>query len=465
MVKRGDSYYGLLQAFADALKLLIKEYVAPTQADIILFFLGPMITLFFSLLSFSVIPFSPSAVIADLNYGILVLLAVSSVAAYGVLIAGLGPKPLRLFNYNKGKLRCPPFNVMCVNLHFLIFRWIIFFCLFLFLVTICVLFPIIFFKGQPESLPIFSALYLFYVFYPIYDVGQQNFCEALLFSVFILPGVTNLRNTKLPVNKAIAYPHISFFLRSHSSNTSPVDALSLHFSYIKELYKDRKISAIPFKDSLLATCYNCLDKKTRLDFLKEWGSKSCIYLIIYKHDPLIYYIGRTNLFKRRFNNHFKAESGTKLHLFLSIVGWEHFDVSIIEECSEEKQGERENYYLQKYFPILNSVFSSSLTESSINITLKNKLDELRSSVVIPKYTKNIAIYVYKIDDKRIEKSYKLYNSMKEASQALKINITSISHYRNTSVQYRGKLFYTYPIVDFEQVFKSSKKNTPRCAPH
>lgn len=40
-------YYGLLQAFADALKLLIKEYVAPTQADIILFFLGPMITLFF----------------------------------------------------------------------------------------------------------------------------------------------------------------------------------------------------------------------------------------------------------------------------------------------------------------------------------------------------------------------------------------------------------------------------------
>jgi len=81
-------YYGLLQAFADALKLLIKEYVAPTQADIILFFLGPMITLFFSLLSFSVIPFSPSAVIADLNYGILVLLAVSSVAAYGVLIAG-----------------------------------------------------------------------------------------------------------------------------------------------------------------------------------------------------------------------------------------------------------------------------------------------------------------------------------------------------------------------------------------
>jgi NADH-ubiquinone oxidoreductase chain 1 len=43
-------YYGLLQAFADALKLLLKEYVSPSQANIILFFLGPIITLVFSLL-------------------------------------------------------------------------------------------------------------------------------------------------------------------------------------------------------------------------------------------------------------------------------------------------------------------------------------------------------------------------------------------------------------------------------
>ena len=51
--------WGLLQAFADALKLLIKEYIAPTQANVLLFFLGPMITLFFALLGFSVIPFGP----------------------------------------------------------------------------------------------------------------------------------------------------------------------------------------------------------------------------------------------------------------------------------------------------------------------------------------------------------------------------------------------------------------------
>ena len=49
-------YYGLLQAFADALKLLIKEYVAPTQSNLVLFFLGPVITLIFALLGYGVIP-------------------------------------------------------------------------------------------------------------------------------------------------------------------------------------------------------------------------------------------------------------------------------------------------------------------------------------------------------------------------------------------------------------------------
>src|SRR3954447_9321019 len=53
-------YYGLLQAFADALKLILKEYIAPTQSNIILFFLGPIITLIFSLLGFAIIPYSPS---------------------------------------------------------------------------------------------------------------------------------------------------------------------------------------------------------------------------------------------------------------------------------------------------------------------------------------------------------------------------------------------------------------------
>ena len=81
-------YYGLLQAFADALKLLLKEYVGPTQANLILFFLGPIITLIFSLLGYAVIPYGPGLTIADLNLGILYMLAVSSLSTYGILLAG-----------------------------------------------------------------------------------------------------------------------------------------------------------------------------------------------------------------------------------------------------------------------------------------------------------------------------------------------------------------------------------------
>jgi NADH-ubiquinone oxidoreductase chain 1 len=81
-------YYGLLQAFADALKLLIKEYVSPTQANLILFFIGPIITLIFSLLGYAVIPYGNGIAISDINLGILYILAMSSLATYGILLAG-----------------------------------------------------------------------------------------------------------------------------------------------------------------------------------------------------------------------------------------------------------------------------------------------------------------------------------------------------------------------------------------
>ena len=81
-------YYGLLQAFADALKLILKEYVSPTQANLILFFLGPVITLVFSLLGYGVIPYAPGLSISDFNLGILYILAVSSLSTYGILLAG-----------------------------------------------------------------------------------------------------------------------------------------------------------------------------------------------------------------------------------------------------------------------------------------------------------------------------------------------------------------------------------------
>lgn len=81
-------YFGLLQPFADALKLLLKEYVGPALANRILFFIGPILTLIFSLLGYVVIPYGPGLTLGDLDLGVLYMLAVSSISTYGILLAG-----------------------------------------------------------------------------------------------------------------------------------------------------------------------------------------------------------------------------------------------------------------------------------------------------------------------------------------------------------------------------------------
>lgn len=80
--------FGLLQPFADALKLMHKETIIPSQANPILFILAPIITFSVSLAAWAVIPFDVGLVFADINVGILYLFAVSSLGVYGVIIAG-----------------------------------------------------------------------------------------------------------------------------------------------------------------------------------------------------------------------------------------------------------------------------------------------------------------------------------------------------------------------------------------
>ncbi|KAI9309794.1 NADH dehydrogenase subunit 1 [Dichotomocladium elegans] len=81
-------YYGLLQPFADALKLFVKENVLPAHANKVLFLLAPLLTLITSLLGWGVIPFGAGLTLSDLSLGILYLLAVSSLGVYGTIFAG-----------------------------------------------------------------------------------------------------------------------------------------------------------------------------------------------------------------------------------------------------------------------------------------------------------------------------------------------------------------------------------------
>src|SRR5271156_5734159 len=82
--------FGLLQPFADGLKLLLKETILPSGANHIVFVAAPMITFTLALVAWAVIPFDVGVVISNINVGILYLFAISSLSVYGVIMAGWG---------------------------------------------------------------------------------------------------------------------------------------------------------------------------------------------------------------------------------------------------------------------------------------------------------------------------------------------------------------------------------------
>jgi len=81
-------YFGLLQPIADALKLMFKEIITPTESSRLLFFIAPILTIAPAFAAWAVIPFNAELVLADINAGLLYVLAMTSVAVYGVIIAG-----------------------------------------------------------------------------------------------------------------------------------------------------------------------------------------------------------------------------------------------------------------------------------------------------------------------------------------------------------------------------------------
>jgi len=80
--------FGLLQSLADALKYIFKEVIIPSSSNKAIFILAPIITMTLALISWAVIPFSATQVLADINVGILYLFAVSSLGVYGIIMGG-----------------------------------------------------------------------------------------------------------------------------------------------------------------------------------------------------------------------------------------------------------------------------------------------------------------------------------------------------------------------------------------
>ncbi len=80
--------FGVLQSFADGLKLFLKETIVPSGANKAIFIIAPMITFTLALIAWAVIPFSAEMVLADINVGVLYLFAISSLGVYGIIMSG-----------------------------------------------------------------------------------------------------------------------------------------------------------------------------------------------------------------------------------------------------------------------------------------------------------------------------------------------------------------------------------------
>jgi len=80
--------FGLLQAFADGVKLILKETIIPSSSNYIIFLLSPILIFTLSLFGWVVMPFSNGVVISDIDLGLIMLLAISSLSVYGVIMSG-----------------------------------------------------------------------------------------------------------------------------------------------------------------------------------------------------------------------------------------------------------------------------------------------------------------------------------------------------------------------------------------
>jgi len=229
---------------------------------------------------------------------------------------------------------------------------------------------------------------------------------------------------------------------------------------IKELYKDRLAVVKPFSEKLLASCSDILDLAQRAKFLKELEGKGGIYIFQYKYDPLVYYVGRTSLFSYRFRSHIKQQTKDKFHVFGNIVGWNCFIISVVEICDKKDLGIRENYYLQKYLPLLNSTFFSHFSETAIFQTLSSVL-KTKQSLVKNNLSKNngtrVSVWVYKLLNTNIDPLFVKYTSMSEACKGTGIARDTIRRYLDTNVPTKGLLFLSKALENLDSSFKLVKK--------
>jgi hypothetical protein len=218
---------------------------------------------------------------------------------------------------------------------------------------------------------------------------------------------------------------------------------------IRTLYTNRIAPVKLFDSEVIETCYNFTSTKQRVLFFKKFEDKGGVYLIQFKEDSSIYYIGTTKNFKKRLNAHLKTTVKDKFHLFANLLGWNKFKFSIVEVCDINNQKNRENYYLQKYLPLLNTVFKSNFSDSQISETLYSKLKTKQKNLKYENKYIGISVFVYSYNNDKISNNYIKYNSINTLSKEINVARETIKLYLNANVPYKNHLFYNEAIYDFD----------------
>jgi len=221
----------------------------------------------------------------------------------------------------------------------------------------------------------------------------------------------------------------------------------------RELYRNRKAPVTEFSDDVLFTTTDLLNSSKIQSLFKPLKGKGGIYMFRYKKDPKIFYVGRAKDFYKRFKDHLNSNLKDKFHKFVNSIGWDQFEFSIIEVCDLSIQQDRENYYLQKYLPLLNTIFKSNFSEIQSYDSLYKILKLRKSKLDLDNKYKGINLYTYEYYNNQISTNYNKFSSINAVSKELSIARETIGVYLNTYVPYRNLLFLTNKIECFDLVGK------------
>ncbi len=224
---------------------------------------------------------------------------------------------------------------------------------------------------------------------------------------------------------------------------------------VQILYKNRSEKLFPNgkwnyfdKNLIKATLFDVTNLTEKLEFFSKFKNKGGIYLFQYKNDLSVYYIGRTKNFYQRFNKHLNSKHSDRFHLFANLVGWYMFHYSIIEVCDITVQKKKENFYLKKFLPLLNTSFKSTSTKDLIYESLHDKLKIKQKEINKVNKHKGIKVYLYYLDNFNEIKSLN-FDSINALSTNIRVSRETISKYINTDVPFKNNFFYTYLKQEFD----------------